>query len=67
MKSEYAKYRASVKAANVAIKSCPRKAPKVVKKVSKPPPPKAPSPAKKPVPKKNGGSWSYSYWTKWMK
>ena len=66
MKSEYAKYKSLVNAANAAIRSCPRKAPTVVKKVVKPPPPKAPAPNKKPVPKNNGGTWSYSYWIKWM-
>lgn len=68
MKAEYAKYKASVDAANAAIRKCPgKKVTKTITKVvKKPNPPKPPSPTKKPVPKKSGGTWSVSYWRSWM-
>ena len=68
MKAEYAKYKATVNAANAAIRKCPGRVVKttIKKHVKKPNPPKAPSPTKKPVPKKSGGTWSVSYWRKWM-
>jgi len=69
MKSEYAKYKASVEAANAAIKKCPGK---TVTKTSskprapKPAPPKPPSINKKPV-FYNGRKWDYDYYYRYMR
>ena len=68
MKAEYAKYRATVNAANAAIRKCPGKTVKRTIKTTqrKPNPPKPPSTNRKPVPRKSGGTWSVSYWRRWM-
>ena len=68
MKAEYAKYRATVNAANVAIRKCPGKTVKRTIRTTKrkPNPPKPPSTNRKPVPRKSGGTWSVSYWRRWM-
>jgi hypothetical protein len=69
MKAEYAKYKATVNAANAAIRKCPGRSVKtsIKRVVRKPNPPKAPSPTRKPVPRKSGGVWSISYYRSWMK
>lgn len=69
IKSEYAKYKASVEAANAAIRKCPgRTVTKTTSKprAPKPAPPKPPSINKKPV-FYNGRKWDYDYYYRYMR
>jgi hypothetical protein len=67
MRSEYGRYKQSVSKANTIIRSCSKGAKQMKKKKGKPAPPKPPSPTRKAVPKKGGGTWSPTYWRKYMK
>ena len=66
MKAEYAKYRATVNAANAAIRKCPGRSVKttITRHVKKPTYKKSVKRAR--VTRKSGGTWSKSYYYSWM-